>query len=690
MADVTTIDTQAEPEQLAEKQDHSLLWQRLALGGIVLIAVCVNFFQLGVNGFSYYYPPAVKSMMDSWQNFFFASFDPAGFVAIDKPPAGFWLQVLFAKIFGLNPVSILLPQAISGVLAVLLLYYLVRRHFGIVAGLLAALVLALTPISVVTNRSVTIDSTLTLVLLVGAWAVMRAAETGHLRWLLFSAVMVGVGFNIKMLQAYLVVPAYGLLYLLAAPHRLWKRIGHLALAGLLLVLVSLAWVVAVDLTPASQRPYVGSTKDNSALSLALGYNGLSRLLGMGGPVIAGGNGSPSTSLVGEAPTGGFDLGVPGPLRLFDVPLGSQISWLLPLALLGILALAWQKRPDVRTDRKLQSLVLWGTWTLTMGAFFSVAGFFHHYYLVVMAPGVAALCGIGLVTMWLDYRRGGWRGWLLPIALLATAAEQVYLLNAYPDWARWLNPLIIVSCLIVVLVPVSPRVTSRLHIKALNARILAMVLGIGGIVLLVAPTLWAVLPIILSKQAGSLLAGPLQGGGMFISRSGSQAITETIPMSTRNIDPALISYLEANQGQSEFLVAVPSAQEGTAGRIMLETGKPVMAIGGFSGSDPILTAEQFAELVEQGTIRFFLVSSMGLPPQAVEPNPQQDGDEPGQQKGGNGSPGQPKTIGGPGQNNPVVEWVKQHCQVVPVDLWQSVSTKSNSGNENQLYDCAPIR
>ncbi|MBV9019877.1 MAG: glycosyltransferase family 39 protein, partial [Ktedonobacteraceae bacterium] len=237
MADTIERTRQVRPPRVPEQaeQPRSALWQRLALGGIVLIAVFMDFFQLGQNGFGSYYPPAVRSMMDNWHNFFFASYDPGGFVTVDKPPVGFWFDVLGAKIFGFNSFSILLPQALAGVLSVLLLYYLVRRHFGVVAGLLAALALAIMPISVVTNRNITIDSILALFLLIGAWAVIRAAETGKLRWLLLSAVVVGIGFNIKMLEAYLVVHAFGLLYLLAAPKSVWKRIGYLALAGLVLL-----------------------------------------------------------------------------------------------------------------------------------------------------------------------------------------------------------------------------------------------------------------------------------------------------------------------------------------------------------------------------------------------------------------------------------------------------------------------
>src|SRR2546425_5632434 len=220
-----TIENQPEQPALPGKNGRTPLWQRLTLAGVMLVSIFMNFYQLGQNGFgNLYYAAAIRSMLDSLHNFLFVSFDPGGFVTIDKPPLGFWLQVASARLFGFTPFSILLPQALAGVLSVLLLYYLVRRYFGVTAGLLAALALAVSPISVVTNRNNTIDSTLALALLVGAWAVLRAAETGKLRWLLLSAAMIGIGFNIKMMEAYLVVPAFGLLYLLAAPKSLWKRI----------------------------------------------------------------------------------------------------------------------------------------------------------------------------------------------------------------------------------------------------------------------------------------------------------------------------------------------------------------------------------------------------------------------------------------------------------------------------------
>src|SRR5581483_8946843 len=255
-------------------------WHRRALVLIALLAAFCDFFQLQRNGYAnLYYASAVRSMLESWHNFFFVSFDPGGFVTVDKPPLGFWIQTLSAKIFGFSGFSILLPEALAGVGSVLLLYLLVRRIFGPTAGLLAALFLAITPISVVTNRNNTIDSLLVFTVLLAAYAASRAIERGSLRWLLLCAALVGLGFNIKMLEAYLVVPAFALMYLLGSPVGWMKRLGHLLLAGLVMLIISFSWVVAVDLAPASARPYVGSSGDNSELSLALGYNGIQRLLG---------------------------------------------------------------------------------------------------------------------------------------------------------------------------------------------------------------------------------------------------------------------------------------------------------------------------------------------------------------------------------------------------------------------------
>ncbi len=700
--------------------DEEKGWQRLlqpvGMGIILLISIFMNFYQLGQNGYgNTYYAAAVRSMLDSWHTFFFVSLDPVGFVTVDKPPLGFWLQVASAKIFGFTPFSVFFPQALAGVLSVLLLYHLVRRHFGVVAGLLAALALAVSPISVVTNRNNTIDSTLVLTMLLGAWTVMKAAETGKWRWLMLTAVLVGLGFNIKMLEAYLVVPAYGLLYLLAAPRSLKMKIAQLFVAALVMLTISLSWAVAVDLTPASMRPYVGSSQDNSEISLAFGYNGVQRLLGS----VFGGNRNASTSTQtgstngqpsqgttgsnggqppqgtqgnnggqppqgatggngGQPPqgaTGGnggggmFNTGTAGPLRLFNEPLGGQIVWLLPLALLGMLALAWQSRPRLREDRQQQSLVLWGVWLLTMAVFFSVAGFFHQYYLSTLAPAICAMFGIGVVVMWRDYRRVGWRGWLLPIALLLTALEQIHIITSNTAWGTWLIPVIAIGCTLAAVVLFIARLLPRL--KWLNTRILIPALGIGLIALMLTPTIWAAAPAVKNIADDLPVAGPSQqaasggapgaggfpGGGTLTAAQKAELEERSAnagnggnggPGGGDTVSSTLIHYLEVNQGSAKYIVAVSSSNQ--ADPIILATNKGVMALGGFTGSDPILTVSKLEALIANGTVRFFLLD-------------------------GSGSPG--------GGQSSLTTWVTQHCTVV------SASIAGTSGS-SQLYSCATTK
>jgi 4-amino-4-deoxy-L-arabinose transferase-like glycosyltransferase len=675
MAETITTSTQAEPEYPTEQQEPQRLsaaWQRIALGAILLISVFMNFYKLGQIGFDSYYPPAVRSMMDNWHNFFFAAYDPGGFTSLDKPPVGFWLQVLSAKFFGFTPFSVLLPQAVCGVLAVLLLYSLVRRQFGATAGLLAAFALALSPVSIVTNRNVTIDSTLALALLVGARAVLRAASTGRLRWLLLCAAIVGIGFNIKMLEAYLVLPAFGLLYVLTAPTSIWKRLGHLALALLLLLVVSFSWALAVDLTPASQRPHVGSTQENSEIGLALGYNGLQRLLGLGGGAAtnlqpSGSQSTPINGNAGPAPAGVYVFTKNGtwnaPVHLFTEPLAGQSGWLLPLAIFGMIALVKFRRPRPRSDRTLQALILWGMWLLTMGIFFSVASFIHEYYLTVMAPALAALCGIGLVTMWQDYRRSGWRAWLLPLAIIANAAEQVYILTNYPDWGRWMIPLLIVLCLLAVGVLIGARLPLRFTSKAPWPRLLLPALALGLVALMLGPTLWAAIPIFQGTESDLPLAGPAQ-----------EQVAGPGPMKN-TVDPALIRYLLAHQGNAQILVAV----SGMADEIILATNKPVMPLDGFSRYP--LTVTELASLVAQGKLRFLLMEQPQVPPQALDQGSQQGKVI----QGVNGGPND-------GHQDDVHTWVTQHCKVVPSSQWKSSSTSSSVGdgsgsNDAKLYDCA---
>ena len=339
---------------------------RVTLAGILALATFLDIVGLNTEGYANtYYAAAVKSMAMNFHNFFFASFDPGGFVAVDKPPFGLWLQVISVKLFGFSGVSMLLPQAIAGVASVAVIYVLVGRRFGPLAGNIAALAMAVTPVAIVDNRNNTSDSVLILLLLLAGLAVTRAAEAGRLRWLLAGGVLVGLAFNVKEIEAFMVLPALGLLYLGAAPVGLPRRLWHLMLAGFVTLLVSVSWIVTVDLIPAADRPFVSDSGTNSEISLALGYNGFGRLatgLLSHLPKIPLLNVKVDGSIVPGIST---DIGSPGLLRLFRPEIGGQASWLLAAALLGLVVLL----PGIRSmDRQARGATLfWGAWLLVAGS-----------------------------------------------------------------------------------------------------------------------------------------------------------------------------------------------------------------------------------------------------------------------------------------------------------------------------------
>src|SRR5215207_4879265 len=439
----------------------------LLLSAVLALSAFLDLSRLRSEGYAnIYYAATVKDMLTSWHNFFFASYD-AGFVSVDKPPLGFWVQATSAYLFGFHGWSLLLPQALAGILSVALLYHLVGRSFGPVAGLLAALALALTPISVATNRHNNLESLLVLTVLLAAWVFILAAETGRLRWLVVGALVVGVGFNIKMLEAFLVLPAFYLLYLVAAPVGWRRRMIHLGLATVVIVAASLPWVVAVDLTPPEQRPYVGSSSFNTVTDLIVGWNGVERLAG-------------SDKGVGD----------PGPLRLLNPQLGGQIGWLLLLAVVGLVAASWrswQGHPRLPLSRKEdQALVLWGTWLISLVVFFSVAGDWDPYYLAMLAPAVGALVGAGVVALWDDYRGQGWRGWLLPLTLVGVASLQLYILSLYPNWSHWLAPTIAIVCLAAAASLVAARPKRGLKVSGYPLA----AISVGILSLFLAPSIWA--------------------------------------------------------------------------------------------------------------------------------------------------------------------------------------------------------
>ena len=380
-------------------RETSPLVQHTGLAAILVIAALLRGWNLDRGGgvIVPYYFAGVRSMLQSWHNLFFNAFDPAGFVSVDKPPLAFWLQTLCAKAFGFGPASVLLPQMIEGVAAVVLLYWLVRRSFGVAAGLLAALFLALSPIDVAVDRSNNTESCLVLVLLLAAWALIRALETQKLWPLLLSALLVGLGFNVKMLVAFGVVPAFAMAYLFGVTTPWARRVAYLCGAAVVLAMVSLSWPLAYDLTPAADRPYVDSTADNSMLELVVGHNFAQRFVRPAGSrreTAARASATPDTTTVVQ----GRDYAPAGPLRLAAPSLAAQIGWLFPLALIGGLA-AW-RRYRYATEGQAWQLAMWGGWALAYGAVFSAAGgLFHAYYLVVIAPALSALAGVGGVALY---------------------------------------------------------------------------------------------------------------------------------------------------------------------------------------------------------------------------------------------------------------------------------------------------
>lgn len=683
-----------------------LRWQHLGLTLTLLLATCMNCWQLTDEGYgNTYYAAAVKSMLTSWHNFFFVSFDAGGFVAVDKPPLGLWIQAASARIFGFHPLSLLLPQALAGIAAVALLYYLVTRAFGATAGLLAALALAVMPISVVTNRNNTSDGVLVLALLGAAWAVSVAAESGRLGPLLLGAALVGLGFNIKMLQAYLVVPPLALIYLVGAPLGWWRRIGRLLCAAAVMLVVSLAWVVTVDLTPASARPYVGSSGTNSALSLTLGYNGLSRLTDAFFTRFPGLHLLSIPVDLNVAPAFSAGIGEPGLSRLLNRGLAGQVGWLLPFAVLGLVVGAWQTlREPVSPDRLRRRLAItfWGGWLVTVGGFFDFARFFHTYYLIMLGPAIAALVGIGGVTLARWYRAEGWRGWLLPPALIAAALVQAHILADYPDWSRWLTPLI-VGASVAAAVALA---VARLHVFRWSA--IARLAWVGGmLVLLLAPFEWSALSVrdgnggAWLPQAGpqAMLGGPPRGGGGPRTTGafpGGAAAGPSAPTTSGgfsgggpggfpaasdgragpggggpgfgaggamtfagnqwdSLDPNLVAYLRANQGTARYLVATPTSSY--ASLFILATDQPALALGGYQGWDRIVTPADLGRMVGDGTVRFFYLSGGAT----------------------NGA-----------TNADLSQWVQTSCTAVPASAWGSTSGtggRGGFGQANQLYDCA---
>ncbi|HRD63267.1 MAG TPA: glycosyltransferase family 39 protein, partial [Nocardioides sp.] len=418
-------------------------WERPALVALLLGTGVLYLWGLGESGWANsFYAAAAQAGSESWKAFFFGSSDAANAITVDKTPLSLWPMALSIRIFGLSSWSLLVPQALAGMAAVGLLYATVRRATGSTgAGLLAGVVLATTPVAVLMFRFDNPDALLTLLLIGSAYATLRAVETtAHpARWLALAGALVGLAFLTKMLQAFLVVPALGLVYLLFAHSSLPKRIGHLALGLVALVASAGWWVAIVSLWPAASRPYIGGSQNNSILELTLGYNGLGRLTGDEVGSVGGGAGA-----------NGGQWGETGLGRLLGDEIGGQIGWLLPAAMLLLVAGLWFTRRAPRTDLARASLVLWGGWLLVTAMTFSfMAGIFHAYYTVALAPAIGALVGIGAWLLW-THRSSLLAAGLASATVSLTTVLAYFLLGRTPDFLPWLRWVVLIAGLIVAL------------------------------------------------------------------------------------------------------------------------------------------------------------------------------------------------------------------------------------------------
>ena len=539
--------------------------ERAAIAAVLLVAAVLRLWRLEDNGFgTAYYAAGVRSMLQGFWLFFYNAFDPAGFISLDKPPLAFWIQTAFASVLGYDGWTIHLPQALAGIASLGLLYRLVRQPFGVAAGLCAALLLALMPIAVAVDRSNNTDSWLVFFLLLAAATALRGRGLS----LVAAMALLGLAFNVKMLAALVCGPALLAGWLFASPLDWRRRLGWMAAGGLTLAVASLAWPAAFDLTPKGLRPYAGSSHDNSMLELIVIHNGLERFVRPPR--------TPPAPAQAAAPALRFELydSVPvGPLRLAHPTLAAQFAWTLPLAVLGAV-FGWRRRRA--------SVALWSVWALAYGVVFSAAGgIFHAYYLSALAPPLAALAGIGCFELW---RRGSRH---LALGLGVTALWQGYIAGVSLNWdATWIG---------FPLVALAASVAAVWRAKRPPALI-------GATALLVLPAMWALSAVFapgsLTLPSSSLARwlGIDDGRGPLLSRS-YRPLTD---------DPKLHAFLQEHRGAAPFLLAAPNAL--LAAPVIMQTGQPVMAFGGFFGDDPVMSVDDFAKRVDRGEVRFVVLAA----------------------------------------------------------------------------------
>ncbi|TWP52103.1 glycosyltransferase family 39 protein [Lentzea tibetensis] len=539
--------------------------ERVALLALLAGTAALYLWRLGDSGWANaYYSAAAQAGATSWKAWFFGSSDAANAITVDKTPASVWVMGLSARIFGVNAWSILVPQALMGVASVWLLYATVRRWFSPAAALISGAVLALTPVAVLMFRFNNPDALLVLLLVAGAYCVTRAIENASPWWLALAGAAVGFGFLTKMLQAFLVLPAFALAYLIAAPASIPKRLLHLAGAFGAMVVAGGWWIVAVELTP--DRPYIGGSQTNSVLELALGYNGLGRLTGDEVGSVGGGRG----------------WGTPGWSRLLSAEMSSQIAWLLPTAVVLLIAGLVMAKGRTRT-----ALALWGGWLVVTGGVFSfMNGIIHSYYTVALAPAIAAIIGITATKLW--ERRAEPVAAAVLSGATALSAVQCYLLLA-----TYAPTIAIIAMALGLLAAVGLVLSLRIAVPvALGAALLG-------------PATYSVATAATPHEGAIPFAGPASGRGMRGGLGGGGGMGGLLGATTPSDE--VVALLRSGS----YRWAAATVGSNNAAGLQLASGLPVMAVGGFNGTDPAPTLEEFQELVRSGQIHYFVGASMGM-------------------------------------------------------------------------------
>ncbi|WP_405787894.1 ArnT family glycosyltransferase [Streptomyces sp. NBC_01367] len=693
-------------------------WELPSLAGLLIATAVLLLWDLGSSGYANsFYSAAVQAGSESWKAFFFGSSDAGNSITVDKPPAALWPMMLSVRLFGLGSWQILVPQALMGVATTGVLYAAVRRQFGPGAGLLSGAAFALTPVAALMFRFNNPDALLTLLLTITVYCVLRALDGARTQWLVWAGVAVGFAFLTKTLQAFVILPPLALLYAVCAPTRLRKRLGQLLLAGLAMVVAGGWWVAVVELWPAASRPYIGGSQDNSFLELTLGYNGLGRINGNETGSVGGGRGGAG---------GGGGWGETGIDRLFSGNIGGQIAWLLPAALILLVAglvVTWRARraTDSLEGMARAAFLAWGGSMLITAVVFSyMQGIFHEYYTVALAPFVAALIGMGAAVLWEE--RGGKAAAITLSGTLALTAVWSFVLlgraTGYLPWLRW--AVLVGGLLAAAALPFAAQAGRR----ALQATA-----ALGVATALAGPFAYCLTTVSTAHTGSIVTAGPAVAGGrggpggmmggpggpggtgrFGEMVQGGQGRQGGMPNGGRQgggqqggmppqgampqgaMPPGGTAPGGTPQGQNgrggerfggggqggpggllngarvnaeakkalttdadEYTWAAAAIGSQNAASYQLASGVPVMPIGGFNGSDPSPTLEQFQKYVRDGKIHWFIGQSTGA------------GGAEGGMPGGGGRGGAGGGPGGPGggTSTEIETWIKANFKETTV-------------------------